>query len=101
MRKFDEATVVLVDALAVRAEINDGYGEAITLVELGMTYHCLGRFDDAQDHYQRAVEGFERTSAPDETKPVLALIARLAEDRATGMVTLPPELRAQSITHGD
>jgi Tetratricopeptide repeat len=90
-----------VDALAVRAEIGDGYGEAITLVELGMTYHCLGQFDDALDHYQRAIAGFERTSAPDEAKPVVALIARLAEDKATGMVTLQPELSAQHIPHGD
>jgi tetratricopeptide (TPR) repeat protein len=95
MHKFDEAVVVLVDALAVRVEIGDVYGEAITLAELGMTYHCLGRYDEAQDHYQRAIARFERTSAPDEAKPVVALLARLAEDKASDTITLQPELEAK------
>jgi tetratricopeptide (TPR) repeat protein len=94
-RRFDESVVALKEALAMRRTVRDPYGEAITLAELGLTYHCLGRYDEAADHYRPAVAGFERTSALEDARPITALLARLADDRTSGTVSVHPEHEAR------
>jgi tetratricopeptide (TPR) repeat protein len=93
--RFDDSLVALTEALALRRTVEDPYGEAITLAELGLTCHCTGRYDDAETHYRSAVAGFERTSAPDDARPITALLAQLAEDRTSGTVGVRPEREAR------
>lgn len=56
MRRFEQAQRYFERSLAIRREIGDQWGEAVTLSSLGALHGELGRFEIAREHLQRGLD---------------------------------------------
>jgi tetratricopeptide (TPR) repeat protein len=53
LNRYEKAREKLLAALGSYRELEDRYGEAETLYEIGLTYEKMGLFDEADQHYKK------------------------------------------------
>jgi hypothetical protein len=98
--RTDEADRVLMDALN---EIGSGSRESSsTLRRMGIIYKLMGRAEDANAHFDRAIEtdrrSVERATSPDDKARKLISIAKTLEEKGDAEGALAVAVEAESLS---